>query len=583
MKAQVTTLATMMEGDEEYVIPHFQRAYAWNEENQWSPLWDDIVNVANATAEADDIDDVPPHFMGPVVIQERGVHPDGRPPGYIVVDGQQRMTTLLIILQALGDAAEDCNQPQLSEQFLGRIWNEVGLGMKRPKVHHTNKRDSLSLREVLNRINSTDSDNRMYECYDFFNNAAVTYIRRGNDPEQRCKSLLTALQSKMQTALLLLDATEQPNVVFETLNGRAEPLSPFELVKNTIMYEGQVIEDDQRASALWHTRFEGKWWQEGKMDDFLADWLTARMHRRITTSRVPMEFRAHTLEAKARGRNIQYVTDRMNRAAKIYEDVHHDNFSDTMPASSRLLTMRLTSTLPVILWLWDDDNGVSRRERQACLRLIENYAIRRVIANLNVSGVMVNVMTNSLLPQLRWASDGGESHSRVMAHALKSINIDAARWPTDSEIHERLSKNPHEMSNPRRNVVLEALEAQLRREMGMDSLDGKMYPATLMPSGEIGETNYPIKGSGTPNQRQRREQHLKYIGNFTLVRRQLGSRDNNAAWREKAQVLENSASIVLTKAALDQNPDDWTDQDIIERSHWMASLTLRTWPYPEDD
>lgn len=582
MKAEVTTLAEMMEGNEEYIIPHFQRAYAWNRENQWSPLWDDIVNVANAIANANHIDDVPPHFMGPVVIQERGVHPDGRPPGYIVVDGQQRMTTLLIILKALGDAAEDCNQPQVSEQFLSKIWNEIGLAQKTAKVRHTNKRDSLNLREVLHGINSTDSDNRMYECYDFFNNAAVTYIRRGNDPKQRCENLLTALKSKMQTALLLLDATEQPNVVFETLNGRAEPLSPFELVKNTIMYEGQVIEDDQKAGVLWHSSFEDKWWQEGKMDDFLADWLTARMRRRITPNRVPMEFRAHTQEAKARGRNIQYVTARMNRAAKIYQDVRRDEFRDTMPASNRLLAMGLTSTLPVILWLWDDDNGVSRRERQACLRLIENYAIRRVIANLNVTGVMTNVMANTLLPRLSQSSDEGESHSKAIAHALKAISIDAARWPTDDEIFDRLSKNPHEMRNSRRNVVLEALEGQLRRELGMDSLYSRVYPAMLMPSGEIGETNYPIKGSGTAIQRQRREQHLKYIGNFTLVRRQLSSRDNNAPWHEKAQVIEKSNGIALTKAALDQNPDDWTDQDIVEHSHWMACLALRTWPYPEN-
>jgi hypothetical protein len=583
MKAEVTTLASMMEGNEEYVIPYFQRAYAWNQENQWSPLWDDIVNVANAIASADHVDEVPPHFMGPVVIQERSVHPDGRPPGYIVVDGQQRMTTLLIVLQALGDAAEECNQPQLSEQFLSRIWNEIGLSQKTPKVRHTNKRDSLNLREVLNGINSTDSDNRMYECYDFFNSAAVTYIRAGNDPKQRSENLLAALKSKMQTALLVLDASEQPNVVFETLNGRAEPLNPFELVKNTIMYEGQVTEDEQKANALWHLRFEGKWWQEGNMDNFLADWLTARVRRRITVSRVPMEFRAHVQEAKVRGRNIHYVTDRMNRAAKIYEDIHHNEFNETMPASSRLLAMRLSSTLPVILWLWDDDNGVSRRERQACLRLIENYAVRRVIANLSVSDIMTNVMTNNLLPLLGRASDEGESHSRTIAHALKAISIDAARWPTDTEIIQRLCENPHEMSSTRRNVVLEALEAQLRRESGVDPLDGKAHPVALMPGGEIGETNYPIKGSGTAIQRERRERHLKYIGNFTLVRRQLGRRDNNASWFEKLQVLEQSRSIELTKAVLEHNREDWTDQDIIDRSAWMAYLAVRTWPYPEND
>ena len=77
MKAEVTTLAAMLESNEEYVIPHFQRAYAWTEESQWSPLWDDIVNVAEAIATSDNIDEVPPHFMGPIVIQERSAHPDG--------------------------------------------------------------------------------------------------------------------------------------------------------------------------------------------------------------------------------------------------------------------------------------------------------------------------------------------------------------------------------------------------------------------------------------------------------------------------------------------------------------------------
>ena len=582
MKAEVTTLAAMMEGDEEYVIPYFQRAYAWNQEDQWSPLWDDIVNVAEAIANAVNIEDVPPHFMGPVVVQELSSHADGRPPGYIVVDGQQRMTTLLIVLQALGDAAVECNQPQLSKQFLGRIWNEIGLGQKTPKVRHTNKRDSLNLRGVLNGINSTDSENRMYECYDFFNDAAVTYIRKGNDPKQRCENLLEALKSKMQTALLLLDDTEQPNVVFETLNARAEPLKPFELVKNTIMYEGEVIDDEQSANTLWHRRFEDEWWQEGHMNQFLEYWLTARMRRRITTNRVSTEFRAHTQEAKARGRNIQYVTDRMNRAAKIYADIYHDNFDDTMPASSRLLDMRLDSALPIILWLWDDDNGVSRRERRDCLRLIENYSIRRVLANLSVAGVMANVMSNQLLPQLSRASDEEESHSKTIARALKASSIDASRWPTDSEIIERLKSDPIEMNNTRRNVVLEALEAQLRRELGMDPLDSKVYPTQLMPGGQIGQINFPIEGNWTDNRVARRERTIKCIGNFTLVRGQMRKKETNAQWIEKVPVLEKSNGIALTKDLLDQYSSQWTDQDIRDRSDWMAHLAVRTWPYPEN-
>ncbi len=583
MQADVTTMAEMMKTDEEYVIPYFQRRYAWNEENQWSPLWDDIVNVADAIGNADDPNDVPPHFMGPIVIQERSHHPDGRPPGYIVVDGQQRITTLLIILKAIGDAACECGQPELAEEFLGRIWNNIGYGQKTPKVRHTRKQDSLNLREVLQGINSTDiADNRMYQCYDHFNTAAVRYIRNGNDIAEQCVNLLTTLDKKMQTALLKLDANEQPNLVFETLNGRGEPLHPFELVKNTIMYEGGVTEDDQVADALWSPALEEPWWQDGKLNDFLADWLTAQKRRRIRSQRVAPEFRAHTQEVKSNGRDVRHITDRMNRAAEMYRAVQHNDFPATMPASERLMAMRLPSTMPVILWLWDDDNSVSRIERQTCIRLIENYAIRRVIANLSIGDIMTNIMTNMLLPRLKEAADAGESPAKAIRRTLQQLTIEAARWPRDREIMDRLSAQPHEMNATRRDVILKALESQLRRDAELEPLERSVTTTQLMPSGEAGETNYPMTGNRTEARHQRRQQHLRYIGNFTLVTRST-NRNNNAPWEEKIASLSDSSEVMLTKQLLEHHQDQWTDQDITDRSVWMAEIAVRTWPYPESE
>ena len=411
MKAEVTTLATMLESNEEYVIPYFQRAYAWTEEKQWSPLWDDIVNVADAIAKSDNIDEVAPHFMGPLVIQERSSHPDGRPPGFIIVDGQQRMTTLLIALKAIGEAAVECDLHGLSIRFLNRIWNDVGFGQRTPKVRHTNRQDSLALREVLDEQLSTDAVSRMADCHEFFNKSALNYLRSTDSREEQCQNLLDALEFKLETALLTLDPSEQPNVVFETLNARAEPLNPSELVKNTIMYEGRVTEDEERANALWNRQFEDRWWQEttgqdSKLDLFLSDWLTSRLCRRIAPSRVATEFRSYLQSVKSQGRNVQYVTDRMNRAAKIYRDIDEHNFNETRPSSERLLSMGLRAVLPIILWLWDADNAVDPIERRACLRTVESYIVRRILANLNVGASLMDTMV-SLLPQLRRASDEG--------------------------------------------------------------------------------------------------------------------------------------------------------------------------------
>ena len=586
MKAEVTTLAVMLESNEEYVIPHFQRAYAWNEENQWSPLWDDIVNVAGAIAASDNIDDVPPHFMGPIVIQERSAHPDGRPPGFIVVDGQQRMTTLLIALKAIGEAAKERGLDDLSEQFLNRIWNDVGYDQRTSKVRHTNCNDRLSLREVLDEQLSTDAVSRMADCHAFFNKSALDYLGTSDGREQRCQYLLDALEFKLETALLTLDPSEQPNVVFETLNARAEPLKPSELVKNTIMYEGRVTEDEERANALWNRQFEDSWWaettgQDSKLDLFLSDWLTSRLCRRIAPSRVATEFRNYLQVAKASGRNVRYVTDRMNRAAKIYRDIEEHNFRETKPSSERLLSMGLRAIMPVTLWLWDADNGVEVRERQACLRTVESYVVRRILANLNVGATLMNTMV-SLLPQLRRASEEGSSRSVAVVSTLKNITIDASRWPNDAEIMQRLTTSRHEMSAGRRDVVLNALESRLRRENGQSQLDYKAQSAYLMPSGEAGMSNYPLEGNRTQARMERRKERIEYLGNLTLTKGRMNRRHQEAPWNDKLEILINYQEIELTKAVLEQGCEQWTDQDIEDRTVWMAELALRTWPYPEN-
>lgn len=585
MKAEVTTLAAMLESNEEYVIPHFQRAYAWTEENQWSPLWDDIVNVAEAIATSDNMDEVPPHFMGPIVIQERSAHPDGRPPGFIVVDGQQRMTTLLIALKAIGEAAMERGLDDLSEQFLNRIWNDIGLGQRTPKVRHTNRSDSLSLRQVLDEQLNTDAVGRMADCHAFFNKSALDYLGVADGREQRCQNLLDALEFKLETALLTLDPSEQPNVVFETLNARAEPLKPSELVKNTIMYEGRVTEDEERANTLWDRQFEDSWWlettgQDSKLDLFLSDWLTSRLCRRIAPSRVATEFRNYLQVVKASGRNVQFVTDRMNRAAKIYRDVEEHNFSETKPSSERLLGMGLRAVLPITLWLWDADNGVEVRERQACLRTIESYIVRRILANLNVGATLMNTMV-SLLPQLRRASEEGSSRSVAVVSTLQNITIDASRWPNDAEIMQRLTTSRHEMSAGRRDVVLNALESRLRREKGQNELDYKAQSAYLMPSGEAGMTNYPLAGNRTRARMERRKERIEYLGNFTLTKGRMSRRNQDAPWNDKLEILLNHREIELTKAVLEQGCEQWTDQDIEDRTVWMAELAIRTWPYPE--
>src|SRR5438309_6547176 len=81
------------------MVPLFQRPYVWNQENQWEPLWEDVVRLAERSLKRPD-DKPQPHFIGAVVLQQVP-HRTGEMPQHTIIDGQQRLTTLQLLLDAL--------------------------------------------------------------------------------------------------------------------------------------------------------------------------------------------------------------------------------------------------------------------------------------------------------------------------------------------------------------------------------------------------------------------------------------------------------------------------------------------------
>ena len=589
MKAEITTIASMMDNDADYVIPQFQRAYAWTKDDQWSPLWDDIVNVAEAVGAASNSADVTPHFMGPLVVQKRPTSNHGDSPGFIVVDGQQRMTTMLVLLKAVGDAAEEHQMHDLAAKFHARLWNDLEYGTKRPKVRPVNRYDSIALRAILSGMPSTDYEGSIVECYDFFNTEAELYMR-GADSRKRCENLLIALETKMETAVLELDPQEQPNVVFETLNARGAALKQFELVKSTIMYEGGVVEDEERSATLWNTDFDdGYWYDEvsgdSKLDLFLSDWLTARLGRRVATGRNSAEFRALLQREKERGHNVRYLTDRLNRAAKIYREVDNHKFAETKPSSERLLTLGFRAIMPLILWLWDPDNEVGRRDGQSVLRVVESYFVRGMLMDLNLRGAQAMNLTVGLTHQLKVAGENAQSHRKAAVEALNQIEGDR-KWPSDEEIKAKLTDNPHGLQPRRLDVILAALENRLRLDNGLNPLDFKPNRVLLMPRDEnlwsLGYDWPPSSGRVTVARKERRKERIERLGNLALSRGSVSKAAQEGHWKEKLAALENHRALELTRMLLENPGDEWSEDAIGGRSAQLADLFIRTWPHPWD-
>lgn len=168
-------------------------------------------------------------------------------------------------------------------------------------------------------------------------------------------------------------------------------------------------------------------------------------------------------------------------------------------------------------------------------RILTSQSVGDTIAG-NVAG-MLNAMQASL-------NSGNEPQEAAYDWIFMQQN-EASRWPTDTEVIDRISNHPHEMSAARRNMVLQAMENRLRIDNGQPPISGGFQTAILIPEGEIGLTNYPIGVRATAARLQRRNENVKKLGNFTLTNSNLNPSERATGWQDKQEALEKRGRDVL--------------------------------------
>ena len=116
MDAGIQTLSGLFKTPVSFRIPVFQRPYAWTKERQWQPLWNDTKRVAEKLLAAKQGEKIPPHFMGAIVLQLQSAK-SGEVVKRIVVDGQQRLTTLQLLIRAAQQSFQNLNDTQRANQL----------------------------------------------------------------------------------------------------------------------------------------------------------------------------------------------------------------------------------------------------------------------------------------------------------------------------------------------------------------------------------------------------------------------------------------------------------------------------------
>lgn len=578
-----------------YEIPAFQRRYVWQQEEQWEPLWSDVEELALSIMEDGE---TKPHFMGAVVLQQTRF-PTGTIERRIVVDGQQRLTTLQLLIDAIQEVLECREHTDPAKRLAALVLNQEEFRDGSPdnafKVWPTVV-DRVAFRYAMsNDLSAAEHRaSRIVRAHQFFKGQAEQWLDRFPADEfgsrdGAASALENAMRMKLELVVIDLGDTDDPHVIFETLNARGTPLLQSDMIKNKILHDADIgVEDegDVSSEALRLWPFDNDdWWatevgrgfqRRPRIDVYLNHWLTLRNG---TEMKAYDEFRAFERYADARhgaGETIHDVASDMRQVGEIFRDVEEVRRADISKFLERRNLMNVGVVTPLLLWLLSED--VPQATLANCLTALESFLVRRVICGFSARSY--GAFFVDLVARLG-AAPAGEADKILISH-LAEQTAQTTLWPGDADLRERFLTAPvyHWLTRGRLRMVLTGIEEQLRTERSeTQEAPGNLQIEHLMP--QAWQAHWPI-AEGDDEAAARRDRAIHTIGNLTLVNGPLNMSLSNGPWGRKKEALAEHSVLFLNKRLVNDGPQVWDEAAIEERARWLHASAAKVWPHCGD-
>lgn len=591
MKTEVLALNKLFGGTVRYVVPNYQRPYVWGQDRHWEPLWSDLSNQLERQQAGNPLG----HFMGAVVLQQEGTQP-GQVPRHLVIDGQQRLTTLQILMSATVDAANEFGADRSARLLRKLVQNDEdqAVGDEIHKVWPTES-DRGAFGLVMNDGGpppeaEVDPNNSVQEAYAYFREQVTAWLAGGEvgteEITSRARDLQIVISELIQVVSISLEANDDPQVIFETLNARGTPLLAMDLVKNAMFH--RLTSDGEDTTTLhdqvWQPQLGQDYWRDevrqGRLlrpraELFLMHWLTVKLKRSVRATDLFPEFRGKILEA-AHAPSAREILVELNNDASVMRSF------DAVPKDSSegryfrvIRTLDTTTFFPLTLLLYRSAE-VGAEVRLRALQAVESFLIRRMLMGMstkqynNIGVSLVEAVSEDLIHA-----------DRAVASTLTESGSSSFRWPLDAELKKQVVRHPMFgwVSRQRLALVLGEIEMDLRGAKTEDLalLHEKLSIEHVMP--QTWRPNWPLPTGPGEEAAEERESHLHVLGNLTVVTTPLNSGLSNQAWEAKRAHLAQH-SVLLLNNELAQH-DEWNEATITARGERLADKIIGLWPGPE--
>lgn len=554
MDAIKGNITSVLNGSKQFVIPVYQRTYSWEIE-QCKRLWDDIVvmQTANRTG----------HFVGSIVNIAEQAMPTGIQK-FMIIDGQQRLTTLTLLLIAIRDYGID--NPHDStinhEQLNGTcIINIFSIGDEKYKLLLTQSDKEIFIKLVERSPIDTKIRSRLLENYNFF----VDMLNKKQlNPAQVVEGI-----AKLQIVNITLDrVVDDAQLIFESLNSTGMDLSQSDLIRNYILMGLEPVKQENVYKNYWlpmEKLFDYEK-QTLLMDRFFRDYLTYKIGRIPNMGKVYEEFKGYTFNNVC---DIEKFCREIYICASHYTNMYYakseDNELDSIFSNIRGLQMDVA--LPFLLKVYDDYvNGIiTKDEFCKILKLCESYVFRRAICGIPTNSM--NKTFTTLIKQI--AEDDYLNSFKAFLVMQETYKV----FPSNESFVE--SFKIKDIYNMRiRNYILSKLENHNNKEP--INIENYTIEHIMPQNSNLKPEWQECLGK---NWREIQKEYLHTIGNLTLTCYNSELSDN--PFGVKMSIIggfKESALRCLNSFVVKQ--ETWNENTIKERANELCELAKKIWEYP---
>ncbi|GAA7081919.1 DUF262 and DUF1524 domain-containing protein [Helicobacter pylori] len=551
MKADTATLLRFFEENQnnQFVIPIYQRLYSWKKE-QCEQLWDDIIKIGGN-------DKMNGHFIGSILYVLDGNTPSSP---LLIIDGQQRLTTITLLLIALRNHSSDEVKRKEIESYLINS-NKDGDKKFRLILSESDKDTLLSLIDK-NKRKPSEPSLKIVENFKLFEE----WIRKNTN---KLETIFKGLKKLMIVWIALEKGKDDPQLIFESMNSKGMELAQTDLIRNYIVMETEVKKQEDFYNQYWRAMEEDFKQNETLFNQFVRHYLTIKT-KIPNIKKVYVTFKDYQ---QKEGIEIEDLLKDLQKYCGYFCRIvfKKEADKDLNKALGFLVDLEMDVIYPLLLELYSDysDGVLSKQDFIPIIYLTESYICRRAVCGLGPNSL------NKVFPSFTKKINKDQYRESIKVHFL-SLEKTTGKFPKDSEFRDSLiTKELYGRNKTKKKKTRYFLE-RLENFDTKEPVDTQkcniehIMPQTLTPKweGDLGENFKAIH-----------EKYLHTIGNLTLTG--YNQEYSNKSFQEKRD-MENGfkqSSLRLNQSLKDL--EVFGEKEIEKRANDLADWALKIWTYPK--